>query len=238
MRDLRVAHPDIGKAHLQSGQQPQVGRADLDRPAERLGRDALVVGSVERHDMGDADRDREEQAKHDRRRLAPFARPAHSRQRLGCDRLLLFLLRLLRLLLRLALRHRGLLALDLVHVEVVVAHRDVLLGGLGRDLLALLRHRGGGRGLGLAPDLIGLALAALLFLGVALLFLFLAARLFLLAALLLFLALALLGRLLRLLLGLLARAPLGFRLRLALGFFLGLALFLVLVGEAVEVGEQ
>src|SRR2546428_3822024 len=187
--------------------------------------------------MGDADRDHEEQAERDCDGLAPFGGPPHFRQRLLDHRLLLFLF-LFRLLRGLALGDSRLLAVDLVHVEVVLAHRHVFLGGLGRDLLALLRHRGGGRGFRLAADLVGLALAALLFLGVALLFLARAPRLFVLAALLLFLAPALLGLLFRLPLGLLARAPPGLRLRLAPGLLPRLGLFLVLVGDAVTFTER
>src|SRR5438270_7592868 len=208
-------------------------RADLHGAPQRLAGGALVVRRVERHDVRGTDADDEDERRDRGHGLAPLYRPARTRRRPVSGLLLLLCRALLLLFPGRRLRALCLFALDLLHVIVVLADRHVLLGLLRLVLLAFLGHRRHGGSLGLAPDLLGFALAALVLLRAAF---------FLLGAALLFLAPAtcLLGQALLFLLG---RAPsLGFFLDLAiellaLGLFLRL-LFVVLAGEALEVSEQ
>src|SRR5207244_2727401 len=137
-----------------------------------------------RHELRPVDGDHQQQHQRQSDRLAPFRRPPDLHRLVDDDRLFLLLLALPLLLFLFAFRERRLLALDLVHLEVVLGHRDVVGFGLRRRLLAFLGHRRRGRGFRLAPDLFGFALAALFLLRALLLFLGRPARFFLLAPLL------------------------------------------------------
>src|SRR5438105_4686999 len=197
-------------------------RADLHGAPQRLAGGALVVRRVERHDVRGADADDEDERRDRGHGLAPLYRPARTRRRPVSGLLLLLCRALLLLFPGRRLRALRLFALDLLHVGVVLADRHVLLGLLRLVLLAFLGHRRDGGSLGLAPDLLGFSLAALVLLRAAF---------FLLGAALLILARAtcLLGQALLFLLGLaaplrffldlaIARLALGLELRLGLGF--------------------
>src|SRR3954462_2551434 len=245
--DARAADANVLEAHFgQAAEEPQIGRADLHRAAERFRGELLVIGRADRHDVRHADRDHEHGDQRHDDGLAQLERFAGRACCGHCRRTRLFRRLLLVLRLGPAPVEVGLLAQHLVHVGILVADRDVLVL---RRAPAFLRHGGRGGDLRLAADLVGLALAALLLLGGAALF-FLAppARvfgeppLFFLGALArLFIVAPALGVLLflRLALGRFARTHgRRDRPRPAVRLVPGLALFVFAVGEVIEIRQQ
>src|SRR5436190_6620655 len=227
-----LSYGHIVQLEFQAAEKRVASRSDLDNLPGRLGCGLLVRAGRERDDVDCDGTDHEQRDDSERRLLAQVAHALRRRAFADDFRVLALLLALAVTLTLARFGELGLVALDLVQVEIFVLDLD--LGELG--LLGRIRF------FGFFLALFGFAFLAFLFfarlaLGFGLRALGLLPRaLFLLAPALLLVRLA--ARLFLLALAALVLLPVGFRLRLAVGFFLRLALFFLALRKRIQVGEQ